>query len=181
MAPRDRGQEAAADPMSGGSRTLTPSAGGVCSWTPEGGHSCFRLESNTASPGVGLVDTWAEGGLWGRETTGCSSASPALPQTKSLWGEGRRLPGTARQPGCVRERVPVCRCVRRGAGVAQGRGKSFLSFGFLCTLVRDYAEAKAKVNAVRPEPGTLVPKVPWSPAASARPSAGQDRTKGVQS
>lgn len=110
-----------------------------------------------------------------------SSVSPTLPQTKSLWGEGRRLPGTARQLGCVRERVPVCRCVLRGTGVAQGHGKSFLSFGFPCTLPRDYAEAKAKANTVLPEPGALVQKVPWSPAASAHRSAGEGKTQGVQS
>lgn len=75
----------------------------------------------------------------------------------------------------------MCRCVLSRTGVAQGQGKSFLGFGFLCTLARDYAKAKAKANTVLPELGALVQKVPWSPEASAHPTPGKETTEGVQS
>lgn len=182
MAPRDKGAGGSSWPHICGFQNPDPSNWGCVQLDPRGGHSCFRLEPNKASTGA---DLWTPGPrvvLWGHETTGwasrASTVSPTLPQTKSLWGEGRRLPDTARQLGCVRERVPVCRCVLRGTGVAQGHRKSFLSFGFLCTLPRDYAEAKAKANAVLPEPEPLFRKFPGAQQLLLTPQLGRRGPKG---
>ena len=77
------------------------------------GPPAFTWEPNTAAASTGPVDTWAAEGVWGvgsgdREVMAglvrASSVSLTLLQTKSLWGEGRRLPAGLGPPGagCVR-------------------------------------------------------------------------------
>lgn len=128
--------------------------------------TCGHLGSGGRSGGVGLGDREVMAGL-----VRASSVSLTLLQTKSLWGEGRRLPaGLGRRVRGVCAAVSLCGAVpltgqraqaSRLAGLAQGLAKLFFCFGFLCTLAGNSAAATAKANAVLQVPGALVQKGPW--------------------
>lgn len=134
------------------------------------GPPAFTWEPNTAAAGTGPVDTWAAGGVQGvggggwREVMAglmrASSVSLTLLQTKSLWGEGRRLPqGSDRRVRDVCAAVSLCGAVpltgqwaqeSRTAGLAQGLRKLFFCFGFPCTLASDSKSKRCPESARNP-------------------------------
>ena len=89
-----------------------------------------------------------------------SSVSLTLLQTKSLWGEGRRLPqGSGRRVRGVCAAVSLCGVVPLMgqwaeeswmAGLAQGLRKLFFCFGFPCTLAGDSKSKRCPESARSP-------------------------------